>query len=233
MISSLALAFGDLFDRQIIKITLLSLAITLTIFAGLGVAFSWALAGSDPCAFLDFDTCQIDSDTGILGGIGITLLLMWLLFPAVAIGVVVGFADRIMKAVEARHYPQSLTDSRPLGAGGLALLGLRSSGRLILANLIALPFYIILLVTGVGPLILFLIVNGWVAGRDFGEMVSYRHGDRETRRRWLYDTRSARTLIGIACACLFLVPFLNLLAPIIGVAAVTHLYHRGGRRMLV
>jgi CysZ protein len=229
MISSIALALGDLFDRRIIGIALLSLAITLAIFAGLAVLFSWALAGSDPCAFLDFDTCQIDNSTGVLGGIGVTLLLMWLLFPAVAIGVIVGFAERIIKAVEARHYPQSLAAVRPLGATGLALLGLRSSGRLLLVNLIALPFYLILLITGVGPIILFVLINGWAAGRDFGEMVSYRHGDRETRRRWLYETRSGRTGIGIACAALFLVPFLNLLAPILGVAAVTHLYHRGVR----
>ena len=229
MISSLALAIGDLFDRQIIRITILSLAITLAIFAGLAVMFSWAFSGSDPCAFLDFDTCQIDSTTGVLGGIGLTLVLVWLLFPAVAIGVIVGFAERIMKAVEARHYPQSAAGVRPLGATGLALLGLKSSARLLIVNVVALPFYIILLVTGVGPLILFVLVNGWAAGRDFGEMVSYRHGDREARRRWLHESRSGRTLIGIACACLFLVPFLNLIAPILGVAAVTHLYHRTAR----
>jgi uncharacterized protein involved in cysteine biosynthesis len=229
MFSSIALAIGDLFDRQIIRITILSLAITLATFAGLAVMFSWAFSGSDPCAFLDFDTCQIDSTAGLLGGIGLTLVLVWLLFPAVAIGVIVGFAERIMKAVEARHYPQSLASVRPLGATGLALLGLKSSARLIVVNIIALPFYIILLVTGVGPLILFVLVNGWAAGRDFGEMVSYRHGDREARRRWLYKSKSGRTLIGIACACLFLVPFLNLLAPILGVAAVTHLYHRSAR----
>lgn len=233
MISSIALAIGDLFDRRIMGIALLSLAITLAIFAGLAVMFSWAFSGSDPCAFLDFDTCQIDSTTGVLGGIGLTLLLIWLLFPAVAIGVIVGFAERIIKAVEARHYPQSAADSRPLGATGLLVLGLKSSARLLLVNLIALPFYIILLVTGVGPLILFVLVNGWAVGRDFGEMVSYRHGDRETRRRWLYESRSGRTGIGIACAALFLVPFLNLLAPILGVAAVTHLYHRSARQMLV
>ncbi|CAM3032265.1 Cysteine biosynthesis protein [Sphingomonas antarctica] len=226
MIASLALAIGDLFDRRVLAIAAMSLAITMAIFGGLGVALSWVFAGADPCDWLDLGTCPIDGTAGTLSGVGLTLILMWLLFPAVAIGVLAGFAEKIVAAVETRHYPQSLTTAQPLGAFGLALLGLRSSGRLLLVNIVALPFYLIMLVTGVGPLILFVIVNGWAAGRDFGEMVSARHGDTSSRHLWLKASRGARTGIGLVCGCLFLVPVLNLLAPILGAAAVTHLYHR-------
>src|SRR6476646_319125 len=141
MFAAIALAFGDLFDRRILGITLLSLAITLALFVAFGAALGVALAGSDPCDWLDFGSCPIDGTASAFGSIAFTLLAIWLIFHAVAVGVLAGFGDRIVSAVEARHYPQSLTAGRPIGAGGMALIGLRSTARLLMANLIALPFY--------------------------------------------------------------------------------------------
>jgi CysZ protein len=106
------------------------------------------------------------------------------------------------------------------------LLGLRSAGRLILFNLMAAPFYLLLLITGIGPLILFVIVNGFAVGRDVAELAASRHGDRVSRRAWLKSTRGGQTLIGTVTSILFLVPFANLLAPIIGTAAGIHLFNR-------
>jgi len=54
-----------------------------------------------------------------------------------------------------------------------------------------------------------------------------RHGDRETRRAWLRATKADRALIGAAVTGIFLVPFVNLLAPVLGAAMTAHLYHRG------
>ena len=230
MVSSIALACGDLFDRRILAIAAKSLAITIGIFAGLALLLSWCLAGTDPCDWIAAGSCPLDGTASTFGGIAVTLLATWFLFPAVALGVLAAYSDKIVAAVEARHYPESLASARPMGAMGLALLGLRSSGRLLIANLIALPFYVILLVTGIGPLVLFVLVNGWAVGRDFGEMVALRHGAKDIRRSWLHNSRAERTGVGILAACLFLVPFLNFLAPIVGAAAVTHIFHRGARK---
>ncbi|KKC27495.1 EI24 domain-containing protein, partial [Sphingomonas sp. SRS2] len=93
-------------------------------------------------------------------------------------------------------------------------------------NLVALPFYVLLLVTGIGPLILFVLVNGAAFGRDLGEMVAARHGDRASRRAWLAGSRGGRMLIGSMVTALFLVPFANLIAPVLGVAMTTHFYMR-------
>jgi uncharacterized protein involved in cysteine biosynthesis len=108
----------------------------------------------------------------------------------------------------------------------MAWLGLRSAGRVIVYNLIALPFYLLLLVTGIGPLILFVIVNGIAFGRDLGEMVAARHGDAAARQAWLGATRLQRMLIGSTVTGLFLVPVANLLAPVFGAAMTVHLFHR-------
>ena len=95
----------------------------------------------------------------------------------------------------------------------------------MLFNLLAMPFYLLLLVTGIGPLILFVIVNGMAFGRDVAELAAARHGDRASRRAWLKRTRGQQHLIGLVVSILFLVPFANLFAPVIGTAAGIHLFN--------
>jgi CysZ protein len=99
----------------------------------------------------------------------------------------------------------------------------------LLYNLIALPFYILLLVTGVGTALLFVAVNGVAFGRDLGEMVAARHLDRAGRQAWLRATRGDRALMGVIVTAIFLVPLINLLAPVLGATLATHLFH-GERR---
>jgi len=98
--------------------------------------------------------------------------------------------------------------------------------RLVLFNLVAMPFYILLLVTGIGPFILFVIVNGLAFGRDVADLAAARHGDRASRRAWIKSTRGEQGLIGTFASALFLVPIVNLAAPVIGAAAAIHLFNR-------
>jgi CysZ protein len=225
-----SLAIGDLADSRILAILLRSLLITLLIFVGLGFLVAWMLDGTDPCTWVGItEACEFGPSASGLGAVLLTALAVWLLFPAVALGVISAYSDRIVGAVEARHYPEALASARPMGVIDGMLLGLRSSGRLIVYNLVALPLYLLLLVTGIGTLIAFLIINGIAIGRDFGDMVAVRHGDRTARIAWLRSTRGDRALIGILAAGIFLVPFANLLAPVIGATMATHLYHRRAR----
>lgn len=230
MIRAFSLALGDLTDPRILAILAKTLAITLLIFAGLGLLLGYALHGFDPCAMLsDEESCPLGASASGVGALIVTAIAFWLLFPAIAIGVVSAYMDRIIAVVEARHYPQALAGARPLGWARGAWLGLRSSARLLLYNLIALPFYIILLVTGVGTVLLFVAVNGLAFGRDLGEMVAVRHFSGPAKAAWLRATRLNRALVGAAVTGLFLVPVLNLLAPVLGAAMVAHLFHGGER----
>ncbi len=226
MIRALFLAFDDLGDRRILAILARSLLVTLLIFAVLGVALGVLLKGFDPCGLLsDDDSCPLGGSTGGFGAFLLTAVLGWFLFPAIAIGVISAYMDRIVAVVEARHYPEALARARPLGWAQGAWLGLRSSLRVIVYNLIASPFYLLLLVTGVGTILLFVAVNGVAFGRDLGEMVASRHGDRATRKAWLARTRGQRAGVGAIVTGLFLVPIVNLIAPVLGAAMAAHLYH--------
>ena len=62
--------------------------------------------------------------------------------------------------------------------------------------------------------------------RDLGELAAARHGNRATRHAWLRATRGQQHLIGTVVSVLFLVPFANLLAPVVGTAAAIHLFNR-------
>lgn len=230
MLRAATLALGDLADRHVLGVLVRSLSVTLLIFAGLGLLAAWALRGADPCGWLADGSCPLGLSAGGLGALVLVAIGSWLLFPAVALGVVAAYADRVAAAVEARHYPHALAGARPVGPGRGAVLGLRSSLRLLLYNLLALPLYLVLIVTGIGTLALFVGVNGIAIGRDLGELVAARHGDRASRRAWLRATRGRRALMGILVAGIFLLPVVNLLAPVLGAAMATHLYHARGDR---
>jgi uncharacterized protein involved in cysteine biosynthesis len=228
MLTAFTRALGQLGDPAILKALAKSLALTLLLFAAAAVLAGWLLTGVDPCGVGPLDySCEIDSGLGAVAAAAIGLLALWLLFPAIAIAVIGFFADEVVEAVEARHYPAAAGRAVPIGRS--ARMAVRSFLRILLWNLAALPFYLLLLVTGVGAFLLFSLVNALALGRDLGEMVAARHMDDAALKRWLAATRLQRAMLGLAATWLFLIPFANLLAPLLGAAAATHIFH-GGRR---
>ena len=226
MLSAFLRAASQLGDPAFVKVLVKSLLLTLLLFAGAAALAGWLLSGVDPCRLVS-STCRLGSGGGAAAAVVAGLLGLWFLFPAIAIAVIGLFSDDIVDAVEARHYPgvrsHGLPFARSLG------LSLRSAGRILLWNLLAAPFYLILLVTGVGPLLLFSAVNAIALGRDLGEMVAARHLDGAALQGWLAETRLQRAALGLISAWLFLIPFANLLAPLVSAAAATHFFHRGKR----
>lgn len=226
MFRALGLAFADLGNRRVLGIMLQALLLALVIFVIVAALLFWLLSGADPCAMIGLDSCPLDAGSGGIGAIVLTLLAAWFLFPAVALTAVMTFTDRIGRVIEKEHYPEAARRAKPIGIVRGLGMGLRSAGRLILFNLIAAPFYLLLLFTGIGPFILFVIVNGIAFGRDIGQLAAARHGDRGSRRAWLRSTRGEQHLLGTLVSVLFLVPFVNLIAPVLGVAAGIHLFNR-------
>ena len=226
MLSAFTRALGDLADPAVRRVLAKSLALTLLIFAAIAAVIGWLLTGTNPCGLgpLAYQ-CRIEAGGGALVSLLLGFLGLWFLFPAIAIGVIGIFADEVVEAVEARHYPHAAGRAVPFRRSfGLSL---RSFARLLLWNLLAAPFYLLLLVTGIGPFLLFSLVNALALGRDLGEMVAARHFEGVPMKRWLAATRLPRATLGLGAAWLFLIPFANLLAPLLGAAAATHMFHRG------
>ena len=226
MFAALPLAIAQLGDPRIRRVLFKSLLVTLALFLLAGVLLAWLLVGSNPCGIGPLDyRCEIGTGAGTAAALVLGVLGLWFMFPAIAIGVIGFFADEVVEAVEARHYPAAAQSGRNPSLGGSVNLGLRSAGRLLLWNLLALPFYLLLMVTGIGPFILFFLINAIALGRDLGEMVAVRHLDGEALRGWLTHSRGRRLLLGFGVTLLFTIPFVNLLAPVLGAAVATHLYH--------
>ena len=84
-----------------------------------------------------------------------------------------------------------------------------------------------MLFTGIGAALLFWLVNAVLVGRELQDMVWLRH------RRDAADPAPVgaleRFLLGGAVAALLALPFVNLIAPLLGAAAATHLIHRKDR----
>lgn len=223
MIAAFFLSVAQLADRAFLVVLAKSLALTIALFAVLGVGVWYGVAAATTAWF----------GAGIGGlaaafAIFVTVLALWLLFRVVAIAVIGMFADEIVAAVEARHYPAALASARPAGIGTGIAMGLRSGARVIVVNLLLLPVYITLLVTGIGTAAAFFLVNGWLLGRDLGDMVAVRHLAPAAMRDWRKATAGRRFALGLAATALFVVPVVNLLAPLLGAAMATHLFH--GRR---
>ncbi|WP_019517794.1 EI24 domain-containing protein [Sphingomonas sp. Mn802worker] len=219
MFHALLLSFGQLGDPAIRRVLARSLALTLAIFAALGAAIWWGLDGA--LAGWRYH--------GMLAGAAATLatlLALWLLFRAVAVLVVGLFADDVVAAVERRHYPEALASARALPLHRSMQMGLGSATRFLLFNLVMAPVYIALLVTGIGTAAAFFVVNAWLLGRDLSDMVASRHLPRAAMRDWRKSNGGQRFVLGLAGTGLFVVPLVNLLAPVLGAAMATHLFHR-------
>lgn len=152
------------------------------------------------------------------------LAIGWLLFRAVAMAVMGLFADAIIVAVERDSYPQAAASARPVGPARSLRYALASAGRTIGWNLVALPAYLLLLATGIGAVGLFLALNAYLLGRDMADMVEPRHPGLPPLGR------GSRWLMGLMSALLFLIPLVNLLAPIWSAAMAVHMLHGAGRK---
>lgn len=223
-LSSLLLAVGQLADPRILGILTRSMAVSLVAFVLLAGAGWWG-----------FDTLLqwLGLANGLFSGAGAlrqvaSILLaglgLWLTWRIIAMLVIEFYADDVVAAVEARHYPEAAIAARQLSWKEQGAIGLRASLRALVANLVALPFALALLFTGIGPALLFWLVNALLLGRELQDMVWLRH--RRTGSDPAPIGRGERFLLGGAITALLTVPVVNFLAPVLGAAAATHLIHQ-------
>lgn len=216
VVKSLALAFGQLTDRAVLRVLLKTMAISLLVFAMIGVAAFQAIVAAGAHVGM-----SIGIEASYLVSLVLTVLIAWLLFRVVALAVLQFFADEVVVAVERRHYPQAAARARALPFHQDLANSLRGAGRALLFNALALPVALVLAFTAIGPAIVFLLVNAVLLGRELTEMGWLRHQGEAGADCPV--GRFERLLLGGAIAGLMAVPLANLVAPVIGAAAGTHL----------
>lgn len=216
MLSAFTLAIKQLGDPAVLRVLAKSLVLTLLIVALLGTGLWWL-------AERGLAWAGLTEGRGLIALLGV-VIAGWLLWRIVALAVLQFFADEVVEAVEARHYPDALCAARKLDWREELAVGLRGAVRALGWNLAALPVALVLLVTGVGAPLVFFLVNAVLLGRELQDMVWFRHRHDPAAPAPLGGF--SRALLGGAVAGLLTVPFVNLLAPLLGAAAATHLVHR-------
>jgi CysZ protein len=156
-----------------------------------------------------------------IGGVG-SGILAWFLFPGI-MPIIVNFFDiRIATIIEKHDYP---TASPAAATDFWAELkhDAKFSGIAIGLNILIFPLYF--LMPGL-HLIPFYLLNGYLLGREFFMMVAKRYVSvgaaaaiREQHSRNIF-------IAGVILAIMATLPFLNLIAPFWGIAAMVHLYHQ-------
>ncbi|MDF2493614.1 MAG: hypothetical protein K0S66_548 [Sphingomonas sp.] len=222
MFTALALSLSQLGDRPIRSVLRKSLLLTVVVFALLGGVTWWGVNRL-------LEGWTYNGSLAAAAALVISVLAMWLMFRAVAIAIVGLYADTIVAAVESRHYPRALATAHDVPMAQSMRMGLASAGRFVGINLLLVAAYLVLLATGIGTAALFLAVNAWLLGRDLSDMVAARHMSPAEMPAWRRQTMARRFLLGLAVTGLFLIPFLNILAPVLGAAMATHFYHRSHR----
>jgi CysZ protein len=224
MLTAFALALGQLADARVLRILAKSIMVTLLVFTLLAAAgwwlTDWALARAG------LDDMLVDDAAGLRGmlaaaGVIAAGLLLWRI---VALAVLQLFADEVVLVVEARYYPDAAASARRLGWHEELSASLAGAGRALVFNLLALPFALLLLVTGIGAPLVFWLVNSVLLGRELMDMVWLRH--RPSRQSPLPLRQDERLVLGGVVTALLAVPLVNFLAPFLGAAAATHLIHR-------
>ena len=186
--------------------------------------------GPDPAAPHWIDSTWLGWLGYAAGPVGAALLALVLFLP-VACVIATLYIDRVAEAVERRWYP-TVPPAAPAPFSqqmwdGLAL-GLKVLGLQVLALLLSL------LLPGVGLLLGWLIA-AWAVGRGLFVAVAMRRMGRREALLLCRRRLDAVVVQGGWMAALAVVPVLNLLAPVLGTAALVHVLHapEPARRMPV
>lgn len=224
MLGAIFLALSQLGDPRVLRVLLKSVLVTLVLFVVIGAAGWWLVNGG--LGLAGMTRLDFPGAAGLQGVLSLVIVVIagWLLWRIVALAVLQFYADEVVEAVEARHYPAAAASARRLGLHREIAIGLRGAGRALLVNLVALPFALALLITGVGTAAVFWAANAVIVGRELMELVWLRHRRDAPEPSPL--GRAERWALGGIVSALLLVPIANLLAPVLGAAIATHLIHR-------
>ena len=213
MLSAFARALSQLLDPAIFWVLILSVLGAVLVLLGcwFGIGEVLAHVRMFQSGWLEW-LARIAIAAGTVFG---TIALFGVLMAAIA-GL---FVDRVARAVERRYYGW-VAPARRIGVGEQAGEMLSFLAGAIGVNFVALPFY---LIWG-ADVPIFLIVNGYLLGREYFELVALRHVDRATVRMLQRTYRWRLLLAGVAIAGFAFVPLADLLTPIVATAFMLHIF---------
>jgi CysZ protein len=168
----------------------------------------------------------LDSLAYYLAGFGLVVVLAYLM-PAVSILVAGFFLDDAAEIVERTDFPDE-PPGRAMPFGTAMLYAVRFAGLTLLVNLAALVIFFVPVI-GIAA---FFGANAYLLAREYFEMAAarFRPVSEAAEMRRVFAVRT----LGAGCmlAAMMVVPIVNLLTPLFGIALMVHLHKRLSRRAL-
>ncbi|WP_340116429.1 EI24 domain-containing protein [Pelagibius sp. 7325] len=236
MLKSLSRAFSQSFDPAFRRVFNRSLLFSLVTFIVVWLASWFALdwAGEWLVAWVRdwvgqgfwLGVMEWLVDIAALGAIAIA---SFFLFPAVMVSIMAMLLDDIAQAVERRYYPD-LPPARPQPLAEAIFGNLIFVAVTLILNLLVLPLYLVLIWIPPLNLLLFYLLNGYLLGREYFEMVAVRRLDPAATKRLRRDFRGRVILAGAVITFLLTIPLVNLVTPIIATAFMLHVFEDLRRR---
>ncbi len=226
--SDILKAIGQIGDPRFRAVLLIGVGLSLALLIAFSAVFiwfvQWLVGPSITLPWLG-EVTWLDNVAGV-AAIPFTMLASVFMKVPVASAFTGLFLERIAQAVEDEHYP-GLGPATSQSIGEALAETAKFLGVVIGVNLLALIAYLLL-----APFALFIFwaVNGLLLGREYAQMVAARRLPAAEAIRFRKRHRGVIWGTGVLMAIPLSVPILNLLVPVVGVAAFTHLFHRLNRQ---
>lgn len=224
IVSDFLKALAQLTDRRFRRVLWLGIGLSMALLAGMTLLFvgaiEWLVPGDLTLPLIG----TIHWVDNALSWATVALMMVFSVFLMVPVASAFTgfFLEDVAQAVEDRHYP-GLPEVARITLGETLLDSLSFFGVMLAVNLVALVLYI-----PAGPLapVLFWVVNGYLLGREYFQMVAMRRlgraGAAALRRKYAGRIWLAGTLMAMPLS----LPLVNLLIPVLGAATFTHQFHR-------
>lgn len=215
MLNSINLTLGQSGDPKLRGVLITSVLATLAVIVALAFGTGWLVEqiGQTGIGWLD-------EVLPWLAGIGAFFIAL-LALPGMGQVLSGLFLDGVAEAVEAKHYPD-LPAARPQPLREVILESLRFALISLGLNLLVLPLY---LIPGLN-LVLFYLLNGYLLGREYSEMVAMRRLPPVDAKAFRRSHSGTTFMGGVIIAGLTTVPILNLTTPVLATAFALHEHQR-------
>jgi uncharacterized protein involved in cysteine biosynthesis len=216
MITAFVKAVVQLSDPRLRRVILFGVAAAILSYVALVVLAWWAMSHIDW-----FHATWANTASRLLGDL-LALVVPLLFFPALATTIMSVRLETVAEVVEDRYYP-ALSNARPQSWSELLWTTLRFLAATVAVNVVALPFYLLSPIFGLGVPVA-LLVNGYLLGREYFEIVAFRRLDPAQAGALFRAQRGRWWVAGIGISVLFSIPVVNLAGPVIATAFMLHLF---------
>jgi len=228
MITSYLLTLSQFKDQKIFKplcyatvLTIASIILLLALGAG---AISWAL-DLFTYTLQDWFGDAKGFVRGLIQVIGASFIVVigYFTFAGIHAAFLGIFIDDIFDAIQLKHYPDFTLQPPPSLSVGI-IFSIRFILFTLLINFIAIPFYLLGWILPPIGISIQIGINGYLLGKEYGTLCRMRIKNEAT-------TKTTHFPEGVLASCIWMIPIINLTAPVLLAGSIMHTQMKASRQL--